>query len=43
MSIEQDINKMEQAGVGESVIALSLNALIEQMSTKFSEWKVCLQ
>ncbi len=39
MSTEQNINKMEQAGAGESVIALSLNALIEQMSSKYSEWK----
>lgn len=31
--------KMGQAGAGESVIALSLNALIEQMSSRYSEWK----
>ena len=30
---------MEQAGAGERVIALSLNALIEQMSARYSEWK----
>lgn len=38
-SIEQVVNNMEQAGAGESVIALSLNALIEQMSARYSEWK----
>ena len=38
-STEQVVNNMEQAGVGESVIALSLNALIEQMSARYSEWK----
>lgn len=38
-STEQVVNNMEQAGAGESVIALSLNALIEQMSARYSEWK----
>lgn len=38
-STEQFVNNMEQAGAGESVIALSLNALIEQMSARYSEWK----
>lgn len=38
-STEQIVNNMEQAGAGESVIALSLNALIEQMSARYSEWK----
>ncbi len=37
-STEQIANKTEQAGVGESVIALSLNALIEQMSRMYTEW-----
>ena len=39
VSTEQVVNNTEQAGVGESVIALSLNALIEQMSIRYSEWK----
>ena len=38
-STEPVTNKPEQAGAGESVIALSLNALIEQMSARYSEWK----
>ena len=38
-STEQIVNNKEQAGAGESVIALSLNALIEQMSARYSEWK----
>lgn len=38
-STEQIANKTEQAGSGESVIALSLNALIEQMSARYSEWE----
>ena len=37
-STEQIVNKTEQAGAGESVIALSLNALIEQMSRMYTEW-----
>ena len=36
--IEQGANNTEQAGTGESVIALSLNALIKQMSARYSEW-----
>ena len=42
LAIKQDENKSastEQAGAGESVIALSLNTLIEQMSARYSEWK----
>ena len=31
--------KTGQTGAGESVIALSLNALIEQMSSRYPEWK----
>lgn len=38
-STEQIVNKTEQAGAGESVIALSLTTLIEQMSSRYSEWK----
>lgn len=38
-STEQIVNNTEQAGAGESVIALSLNALIEQMAARYSEWK----
>lgn len=30
---------MEQAGAGESVIALSLNTLTDQMPARYSEWK----
>lgn len=38
-SAELIANKTEQAGAGESVIALSLTTLIEQMSSRYSEWK----
>lgn len=38
-STEPVTNKLEQAGAGERVIALSLNTLIEQMSARYSEWK----
>lgn len=38
-SAESVTNKAKQAEAGESVIALSLNALIEQMSARYSEWK----
>ena len=38
-STEETVNNTEHAGAGESVIALSLNALIEQMSARYSEWK----
>lgn len=36
---EQNVGKSGQGGTGESVIALSINALIEQMSSKYPEWK----
>lgn len=39
LATEQNVGKSGQAGMGESVMALSINALIEQMSSKYPEWK----